>query len=47
MPVFSYKASTGDGEIIEGVLNAEDDVVKKALQILEMPNPITVLEEEQ
>ena len=27
------------------VLNAEDDVVKKAIQILEMPNPITVLEE--
>ena len=27
------------------VLNADDDVVKKALQILELPNPITVLEE--
>jgi len=27
------------------VLNAEDDVVKKALQILALPNPITVLEE--
>ncbi len=27
------------------VLNAEDDVVKKAIQILEMPSPITVLEE--
>ncbi len=29
------------------VLNAEDDVVKKAIQILEMPNPITVLEEKE
>ncbi len=28
------------------VLNSEDDVVKKALQILEMPNPTAVLEEE-
>lgn len=27
------------------VLNSEDDVVKKALQILELPNPITILEE--
>ena len=27
------------------VLNAEDDVVKKAIQVLEMPNPITILEE--
>lgn len=27
------------------VLNADDDVVKKALQILELPNPITILEE--
>jgi len=28
------------------VLNSDDDVVKKALQILEMPNPTAVLEEE-
>ena len=29
------------------VLNSEDDVVKKALQILEMPNPTAVLKEEE
>jgi carboxyl-terminal processing protease len=35
-----------DDNGLYSVLNAEDDVVKKALQILEMPNPITVLEED-
>lgn len=35
-----------DDNGLYAVLNADDDVVKKALQILELPNPITILEEE-
>lgn len=36
-----------DDNGLYAVLNSEDDVVKKALQILEMPNPTAVLEEEK
>lgn len=35
-----------DDNGLYAVLNADDDVVKKALQILEMPNPTAVLEED-
>ncbi|MEM6317574.1 MAG: S41 family peptidase [Bacteroidota bacterium] len=34
-----------DDNGLYAVLNDQDDVVKKALQILEMPNPLTVLED--
>ena len=36
-----------DDNGLYAVLNSEDDVVKKALQILEMPNPTAVLDEEE
>jgi len=35
-----------DDNGLYAVLNSEDDVVKKALQILEMPNPTAIIEEE-
>jgi len=35
-----------DDNGLYAVLNAEDDVVKRAVQIMEMPNPTAVLEEE-
>ena len=34
-----------DDEGLYAVLNAEDDAVKKAIQILDMPNPLSILEE--
>ncbi len=36
-----------DDNGLYAVLNAEDDVVKKAVQIMEMPNPTAVLEKEE